>query len=261
MDEWCLGLMGENGDKACTQADKLYHEGFEFQKHKEPSKSFKYSWEVQIPWTVKFSETGIHSNTGDYSLRYYRVPADSGWFWYHTLLPEAGETPPLFSFFTRCTNSDVVWKLQVSVGGALLLTVDNSECNGIWHRHIGSLAGLPAGKTEFKFQMLKDEETGVEIFLDDLAVLVDGCPDTVGCAQYEAIGNSCAITTYEPGFCFIDHDCIAEGTEDPVGECGVCKPFMNTDAWWPDSALCDDGNPDTNDVCDLENSDGCVHTL
>jgi len=258
--EGCIQSVPGDDDMYCTEKLRLFYEGFEGQTPGVVSPTFEYSFWGPVPWTVKQAFDEFGANSGERSLRYYKVKPDDGYshrnIWVPSV-PPGGQT--LLSFFARCSNGKVPWSLYVSLGGEVALTVTNAACNGFWHRYVADVSATPAGKTQLKFRMLRSTQLGSEVLLDDIAILVAACPEPFECASWKEESGECLLAAIEPGNCFIDLGCYLPGTSDPEVTCAVCKPENSLLDWTPDDNLCDDNDPATTDLCDPKATMGCFH--
>lgn len=250
---------GEANFIVCYEPLAVFLDGFESHNTGALPTVFKYFFNGGVvPWSVKAGMAPFTTNTGVRSFRYYRVPQDSGtYFSFSRHLPAVGpEEYSMLSFASLCNSDIVTFSLVVKAGAAEVLSVDNSYCDKTWHRHVVDLSAL-SGHTEFQFSVDKPETGGAEIFIDDLAIFVAECPDDIPCAEAGDVNGVCTVTAIASQSCLIDWACYADGEVSPAVECGWCDSVSIQSNWSPDDSLCDDGNPATNDICDVK--DGCFH--
>jgi hypothetical protein len=259
VNETCTGEVESQGEtmSICEQKLELFYAGFENQIKNAPSPSLSYHYSPVIPWTVKEALEGYYTHTGTGSLRYYLVAADNGgYFYFRSLLPEVtGDDVSLLSFYFKCNNKAVSWNFDIMVNETTLFSINNNQCDKIWHRYVADLAPY-SGLAEIRFRMNKTLLSAVELFLDDLVIMVSECPTTATCATYEQSFGECVLAEIAPQTCFIDLACYDQGDVSPDIECAVCNTGQ-PEKWVGDNALCDDGNPETTEFCDLQDTKGC----
>jgi len=258
--EDCSGTIPGSQEKICKEKLRLFFEGFEGQNPGQPSPTFKYFFDQTNPWAVKDAAGDpFLANTGTRSHRYYRVKTDDGSYFYRSVwipsVPEGGKS--MLSFFARCTNKQVQWTLDVSVGGKVVVTVTQATCDGFWHRFVADVTSQPSGKADIKFRMKKTVQFGAELLIDDVALLVSACPEPIECASWSGQTGECKLASVAPDKCFIDLICYDSGAVHPEISCALCKPGSNSQDWTPDDSLCSDGNPATKDICDIKTIKGC----
>ncbi len=261
--ELCSGQTDVGGTfvDTCEAKTSVYSRTFEGEATGTIPAHYDYSWaSFQNPLKVNFSEDGSLANRGNYSLYYTKIGSDSGSWWFDLPLPD--QTTPstsVLSFFFKCTyGAAVSFTIDVLADGQTVDQVTNAECDSTWHRHAIDLSAVASQKVRMEFRVNKIDFNLVRFYLDDFYVLADGCRDFLTCVSFSQSSNECILTNTFGGSCYIDYLCYEADAVSPDIECAVCNPGSNNDTWTPSNDLCDDGNPDTTDVCDF-NSGGCVH--
>jgi hypothetical protein len=250
---------GEQNFIICYEPLTLFLDGFESYNQGLAPDIFTYSSsDGIIPWSVKTGIAPFTTNSGNRSFRYYKVGVDpGGYFAFNRHLPAVGEEGlSMLSFSSKCNSALASFTFSIKAGAADLLVLDDSICDQSWHRFVVDLSPL-SGLTEFRFVVEKEQLAGAEIFLDDLSLFVSECPGDVPCAVVEVQNNACEVSSIHDGNCLVNWGCYADGEISESIECGKCDSVKNQSEWTPDDGLCDDGNPATNDICDVK--DGCFH--
>jgi len=256
--EDCSGTIPGGTESICKEKLRLFFEGFEGQTPGQPSPTFKYSYPSANPWSVKQAADQFGAHTGSYSLRYYRVLKDDNYFYRSVWMPSVpAEGRTLVSFFVRCASDKIAWSMEVSLGGQVATTLNNTTCDGFWHRFVADVSTQPSGKADLKFRMIKNVASAVDVLIDDVAILVSACPEPIECASWSAVAGECKQSAVAPDKCFIDLVCYPQGAVNPDVSCAICKPSSNNQDWTPDNSLCNDGNPLTTDICDVKSTKGC----
>ncbi len=162
----------------------------------------------------------------------------------------------VLSFSSRCNSALASFTFSIKAGQADLLVLDDTFCDQSWNRYVVDLSPL-SGITEFRLVVEKEQNLGAEIFIDDLVLFVSDCPNDLSCATLETQANECVVSSMEEGSCLLDWECYADGDVSSDTECGKCDYLKSQSEWTSDHGLCDDGNPATDDICDVK--DGCFH--
>ncbi len=259
--ELCGGSVqdGEQNYIICYEPPTLFLDGFESYNQGLAPDIFSYSYgEGVVPWRVKAGIAPFTTSTGLRSFRYYKVGDDEGdYFSFRRHLPAVDEDGlSVLSFSSRCNSALASFTFSIKAGQADLLVLDDTFCDQSWNRYVVDLSPL-SGITEFRFVVEKEQNLGAEIFIDDLVLFVSDCPNDLSCATLETQANECVVSSMEEGSCLLDWECYADGDVSSDTECGKCDYLKSQSEWTSDHGLCDDGNPATDDICDVK--DGCFH--
>lgn len=243
----------------CTAKTRLFSRGFEGEPVGTsgiPPSGFLFSYtnagSNPNPWKVRNFTNGANCNSGTYVLQYYKSGSlnSSGTltFW-HFLPGPAQTTTKILSFYTLCPSSanPPHWSMTLLVNDAPALTFDQStSCTGAYIRRVVDLAALNvSGTAKFTFNFTKIATTAVvSLYVDDLAIFVDDCPDDY-CVTFTETAGVCVPGTPAPGTCYIDGACWDTNDPSPNFTCLNCISTNNQTSWTADSALCPVGQ-----VCD-----------
>ncbi len=251
-NETCSGSQQGVQGTVCEVRKLMFTEGFEKQAGQQgsPSNSFTYSWTFGNPWKVFYSEDGSLAASGDLSHVYDKTGTGNaaGSFYFDTLVPTVPPGTAKLSLNVYCLPSAASWQLLIKGNGSTVKSLNGSVCTGEWTRVVADLAAVAGGKVTVEFKLSKSSVHSLKLYVDDISVLVDDCPEPA-CAQFTTPGGICTVDSVVMGKCFVNYECFDHSAVEPGSDCNVCDAFLSPFEWSTDQGLCDDQNPATQDLC------------